>query len=480
MSGVKLLKNFSAYTFGQFLTQMLSFILLPIYISQLSQEEYGIVGFFMATATLLNAIMQFGLSPTIMRYYYDYKDSPLQFKSFFSTLLVFILMANILISLVLLNIGEHLLKNMLSDVNILDYLFYVVGYSFLFTFPLLNLSLFRVHGEAKKYLLFNVFQFFLSFLMIYFFIVIQKEGALGKIKGEFWARLPIFLFSFYLYSKYFTIKNLKVKHLKRSLNFGLPLMFQSLLWWGLYRLDYFLISGNLGSESLGLYNVAFQISFIVITLGISFSLAWTPYFFSIAKIQETKVLYGNILGNYFMLLSLIGVSILFFGEYFLELIGGEKYSEIFEFLPFLLLGAIFQSSYYLIHQTIQYSKKTWSIPLILGLGVLVGFWLEYLAIDTYQLFGLSLVKAATYLVVLLLTFYIGQKFYKIIIPTNKVIISVVFLMISFTLGYVLEDNLYSVFIKVFTIVFSLFGLWFLVPFFNKEEREFLLKKITRK
>ncbi|GAL82103.1 polysaccharide biosynthesis protein [Algibacter lectus] len=359
------------------------------------------------------------------------------------------------------------------------YIYYVIGYSFFFTFPLLSLSVFRVEGKAKQYFFFNLVQFFISFAVIYYFVVLQKDGALGKIKGEFWARLPLFIVSFYLYRKYFTLKGLDFSYIKKSLNFGIPLMFQSLLWWGLYRLDYFLIEKELGSTSLGLYNVAFQISFVVITLGISYSLAWTPHFFSIAKEKSTPKFYGNLIGNYFMLLTIVSTGIYFLGYHILEIIGGEKYLGIFEFLPCLLIGAIFQSGYYLIHQTIQYSKKTWSIPFILGLGVLVGFTLEYLFINKLELLGISIIKVLTFCSIFVLTYLKGQSYYKINIPRNKIIITIIFLVVNFSVGFILDYSITSLIIKLFILIFSVLGLWFFLPFFSEEEKEIISKKLKR-
>ncbi|WP_042496346.1 oligosaccharide flippase family protein, partial [Algibacter lectus] len=90
-------KDVSLYTIGQFLSQTLSFILLPIYINQLSVDEYGVVAVFMAVGTLLNALMQYGFSPTIMRYYFEFKDNSKKFKSFFSSILIFLFVGNVLI-----------------------------------------------------------------------------------------------------------------------------------------------------------------------------------------------------------------------------------------------------------------------------------------------------------------------------------------------------------------------------------------------
>lgn len=475
----KFSKNVSLYTIGQFLSQALSFILLPIYISQLSIDEYGIVAVFMAVGTFLNALMQYGFSPTLMRYYFEFKDNPKKFKSFFSSLLLFLFGGNIIIVFLIFIIHNFIHEFTLSSADVNTYIYYVIGYSFLYTFPLLNLSLFRVEGKAKKYFLFNLVQFFISFVFIYYFVVIQKDGALGKIKGEFWARLPLFVVSFYLYRKYFTIKGLDFSYLKKALNFGIPLMFQALLWWSLYRLDYFLIEKKLGSTSLGLYNVAFQISFVVITLGISYSLAWTPHFFSIAKEKSTPKFYGNLMGNYFMFLTIVSTSIYFLGYHILVAIGGEQYLGIFEFLPWLLIGAIFQSGYYLIHQTIQYSKKTWSIPAILGLGIFVGYTLEYLLIDKLELLGISIIKVLTFSTIFVLTYLKGQSYYKIKIPRSKIIISIIVLIVNFSVGYILDYGITSLVIKLFTLIISILGLWFFLPFFTDEEKELIHKKLKR-
>lgn len=309
--------------------------------------------------------------------------------------------------------------------------------------------------------------------------MIQKDGALGKIKGEFWARLPLFLVSFYLYRKYFTFKGLDFSYLKKALNFGVPLMFQSILWWSLYRLDYFLIEKELGTTSLGLYNVAFQISFVVITLGISYSLAWTPHFFSIAKEKSTPKFYGDLMGNYFMFLVIVSTGIYFFGYHILVIIGGEKYLGIFDFLPWLLIGAIFQSGYYLIHQTIQYSKKTWSIPAILGLGIFVGFALEYFLINKFGLLGISVIKVLTFCSIFVLTYLKGQSYYKIKIPRHKIILSIIVLIFNFSFGYILDYSMTSLVIKLFALSISILGLWFLLPFFSEAEKEVIRKKLKR-
>ena len=473
----KLAINLSYYTLGQFLSQALAFLLLPIYINQLSSSDYGIVASLMAFATFLNAIMQYGFSPTIMRYYYEFKEQPKKFNAFLSALLLFMISCNLILAYGIIAFDHYIFGFLTPSIDISIFIYYLIGYSVAFTFPLLNFSLFRVEGKAKKYFFYNLVQFFISFGMIYFFIVVQNEGALGKVKGEFWARIPLFVLSFYLYNKYFTLKGLKLEYLRSALNFGIPLMFQALLWWALYRLDFFLIVRELGNAELGLYNVGFQISFVLITIGISISLGWTPHFFSIAEENKTPKLYGGLLGNYFMFISLVSIVIYILSYPVLFYIGGDKYLDVYAFLEWLLIGAIFQSSYFLVHQPIQYAKKTWSIPIVLAIGIVIGFSIEYFLIKKLGLVGVSIVKALTFMTVFSATFLIGQKHYRIALSKKKILISLLILILNFAAGSILDFSLSSFVIKGSLLLMSLLSLWFLLPFFTQEEKEFIKEKL---
>ena len=141
------------------------------------------------------------------------------------------------------------------------------------------------------------------------------------------------------------------------------------------------------------------------------------------------------------------------------------------------MGAIFQSSYYLIHQTIQYSRKTCSIPLILGLGILASFILEYVFIKEYKLFGISIIKILTFGFVFILTFYVGQKHYKIRVPRVKIISAIIILAVNFGIGFFLDYELSDFIIKLLILLSSIVIVLYFLPFFSLREKSILFKKL---
>ncbi|RIV44612.1 lipopolysaccharide biosynthesis protein [Flagellimonas pelagia] len=466
-----LFKNFSLYAIGQFLTQLLSIIMLPLYLRYLNVEDYGIVASMMAAATFFNAIMQMGAGPTIMRFYYDFGDDPEGFKSFFSSVLCFNLIANIVLVAILLIFQDAFFGFILPGVNIDKYVLYVVLYSFLFAFPVLNLALFRVESKPLKFLYFNLFQFALTFLCIFYLVVLSEKGALGKIQGEFYARIPLFVIGFFLFKKYLNPKGVSLHHIKSFLKYGFPLMLQALLWWALYKMDYFLINRYLGNEGVGVFNVGFQLSYILITVGISFSLAWTPYFFSIAKKKSTAKFYGRIVPHFLVLLIVLGTCILIFVKDVLIFMDAQEYFLVLSFLPFLIVGGIFQSGYYMIQQLLLFTKKTKYVPILLGTGLVLTFISEFVGLQIAQLDGLSMAKAAGFVLIFLSTLLFGMKYYKIYFERRKVLFAL--LMASFNAFFIFYMDLMEsgnfppksllIVLNVIAIVF--FG------YFSKEEKK---------
>jgi len=470
--GTKLLKNLSLYTVGQLMTQLLSIILLPLYISKLTVEDYGVVASLMTVATFFNALMQYGMGPTIMRYYYQFEENPDGFKGFFTSVLLFNLLANSVLLIIVFFSYSAVFSVVLPDIEISNFIVYVILYSFCFSIPVLNLSLFRVESKPVKFLLFSLTQFLLSLSIIYYLVAILGKGAMGKIEGEFWARVPLFFIGFYLFRKYVDLSRIRLQYVVEALKYGLPLMLQAMLWWGLYRMDYFLINKYLGNEGVGLYNVGFQASFLLITLGISISLAWTPHFFSIAKHKETPEFYGDLIGNFLMILVLGGAFILIFVKDLLGLLDASKYFEITEFLPFLIIGAIFQAGYYIVQQLLFYAKKTKFIPMVLGGGGGLIFLLEYNILPKSGLVGLSIVKMGGFILIFALTFYVGNLYYKVVLNIRKLQVASILLIVNACSIIWLNLAEYSMGIKVLFFLMNIFVLSF-SGFLSPQERKFI-------
>jgi O-antigen/teichoic acid export membrane protein len=124
---IALLKNFSYYTLGQLITQLLSLLLLPLYLIKLSVEEYGIVASLMSVSIFLNALMQYGICPAIMRFYYDFEKKSKEFSGFFTSLLVYTIISNLILICFLFFFSNEVFNYFLPNIDITKY-FYIHFY----------------------------------------------------------------------------------------------------------------------------------------------------------------------------------------------------------------------------------------------------------------------------------------------------------------------------------------------------------------
>lgn len=71
----QLLKNTAYYTIGNFTSKAVNFLLLPLYTSYLTPDEYGIVNSMEVFSNILLIFFTLGLERAIYRLYHDFKTT---------------------------------------------------------------------------------------------------------------------------------------------------------------------------------------------------------------------------------------------------------------------------------------------------------------------------------------------------------------------------------------------------------------------
>jgi O-antigen/teichoic acid export membrane protein len=114
------LKNTFIYSIGTFSSRLAGFILIPLYTSYFSVEEYGMMGIMEVSAQVLLALLGFSLYNAFFRWFWDknYLDKQ---KSILFTILVFLLFQMGLFLILVLSF-QHELSFLLFDSDRYSYL----------------------------------------------------------------------------------------------------------------------------------------------------------------------------------------------------------------------------------------------------------------------------------------------------------------------------------------------------------------------
>ena len=210
-------KHFIVYVIGNISTQALVFLLIPVYTRCLTTQDYGIIETLVPVRSVIQMVYVLGLTGAVTRQYFEYESAD-EKRQYFGTILIFIIPITLIATSFLSILGAPMFDAILKDIPFDPYIKIVIWTAFFLTIFGLPLALFRAREESIKYIILQFSRSFFTILSVIYFVVILKRGALGKVKGEFYASIPLFIACFLIMSKNSRVSFSGVK-LKNSLTF---------------------------------------------------------------------------------------------------------------------------------------------------------------------------------------------------------------------------------------------------------------------
>ena len=227
-----------------------------------------------------------------------------------------------------------------------------------------------------------------------------------------------------------------------------------------------------GTVQLSIYGSAFKIGILMSLFTQSFRFAFEPYFFksrdkgkdAYAKIMEYFVFFG--------VLIFLGVTIFIDVIY---LIIESNYYEGKIIVPFVLIGFLFFGIYYNLSLWYKLTDKTkWGS--VFGItGMIITVSLNFILLPRIGILGSALALIAGYFVMMLLSYFKGQKVYYV--PYNLKRIGL-YVLAGILIYFI--DSLVSFDIKIYSFIFK--GLIFVsyILFFVWMERNDYIGNIVKK
>ena len=261
-----LIKDTAWFAIGNFGSRVLSLLLVPLYTSVLSTEEYGTADILNTTVNLAVPILTLSVQDATFRFALD-KNINLKgvfTSSFFIALIspaILVLMYPV-INLFLPVVGDYwwyfiaiycghslsgLLGNFLKATN-KTHIFAAQGILYTFLFAGLNIV----------------------------FLVVVKIGIAGYLLSFVLSYLASCFFMFVaggLY-QYLSISCIDKPLLKEMLRYSMPLIPAAIAWWIMSSIDKYMLLYMKGTESTGLYGVAHKIPTVVTTVMTFFVNSW--------------------------------------------------------------------------------------------------------------------------------------------------------------------------------------------------------------
>ncbi len=409
----RLVKNTGLIALGNIGAKAVAFLLLPLYTSILSTEEYGTYDFIVAISAFLLPIITMSMHEALFRFIIDSGKEGIEFKKIISNSFFIVLFGIICFCIVMLIID--LIFPALTN---LKYICIYVISSALFCF---SNNLLRGLGRIKEFAFLssgkNILQIILNVLVILVFRLGMKGLLFSLCISELLSFIIVAIISKMF--KYISPKYISFKEIRIMMNYSLPLIPNALSAQIINLSDRVVIKEFLGSSFNGIYSVAYKFPNIIEILYHFFYNAWSESasrVFAAGK-ENAQAFYQslyNIISN--LLFSVILLMISCMPVLFRIFVKGD-YTAGFVYIPILLMAIYFDCLAKFYSGIFTALKKTKSMATSTTISAVLNLVINILFIRKIGLYAAALSTLISDIVLVLLRM---RYIYKdILIRINK-------------------------------------------------------------
>ena len=416
-------KDSLIYGASQFLSNVIGFILIPLYTIYLTPKDYGIIGMLAFIGLFYIPIANSGISNAIFRRFNLHVDEKKQ-KTALTTGFFFVLFNSIFFLILGLLITKSLALFLVDD---LEFSFLVKLSLYTSFFGSLG-NIFSVILRAKRKVtliaIVRIIELLITIGITVYLVVYIQIGVDGVLFGGLIGRASSFFLQMILCLDTLSGK-FNLKELKSLLSYGLPFLPHRLLTYGSTFLGQYFIKEFLGLEANGLYSIALRFTLPLAFIVGSVQSAWVPIKFQIHREEENREsVFKRIISIYLIILLALFMGLSMLGPELIRLMTPDEFLKSVEIFPFVLLIPMFKSLYFMLGTGFEYTNDTRPAPLISGVGLIALLISTYILIYPFNIYGAILGVVISWAAMALMVRYFATK--RFYVPINWKIIGIVF------------------------------------------------------
>lgn len=443
----QLAKNTIIITFSKVSTQFINFILLPIYTSLLSKEEFGIVDLLNTYVMLFVPIVTLQLENALFRFLIDARSNNDEKTEYITTSLISVLIQS-LIYLAIFGFASGIIDNNYKyflAINVVSHIFVSI---------LLQIS--RGLGDNTTYALGSTITATSTVFLNIIFVVVLRLGATGMLTAVFIANIlgaVFILFKKRVY-QYISVKAFRKDKLKALLTYSIPLIPNALSWWIINASDRTIITTVIGLGANGVYAAANKFSGVYIMIYNIFNLTWTESASVHINDDDRDVFFNNTINVMFKLFSSICFGIIAFMPFVFPLLINVSFNQSYYHVPILMLGSLFNvviGLYSVVYIATKQTKKVANTSIIAGI---INIIFNLMLINKIGLYAASISTAVSFFILMIFRYIDVQKYINIKF-SNKLIISSALMVLLLLVTYYRKKLIGHVIALIITILYAL-------------------------
>lgn len=421
----ELFKNTAIIGIGRISTQIVTFLLIPLYANKLSTQEFGTFDLYTSSVSLLLPLITLQIELAVYKCTILNRTNQNKIKMLFSTATVFICGGIIIFFMLFLGINNL--------VEIKD--FYLLSlYIIASAIFLLENNIVRALGDNFNYAIAGVIVSVVTITCNIFVLCVFHMGVRGLL---FSVIISNFLGSLYLFFRnhlfrYFAMICVSKIELKNMLSYSIPLIPNELSWWVIKGSDRVVVTIFLGVGVNGVLAIGMKFASIFQSFINIFIIAWTENVILYHK--KGRESFNQLVNQLIFLFGWLAIFIIIgIGFIFKYMVAGE-YVDSYFLIPLYIvaiyvncIGGLFGAVYLAENRTMAVTKST----LIAGIVNLLS---DIVMIKWLGLYAAGISSILGYLVMAVYRIHHLKRDNKFVIEKQGLIYVIVGLLVAM-IGY---------------------------------------------
>ncbi len=424
----QLAKNTLIIFLGKVSTQLISFFLLPLYTGYLATKEYGLVDLIQTYVTLLVPIITLELEMSIFRWLIDSRGKEKDTKKLISNNF-FVLFISLSIFTILYVIVTSFINIPFRWLILVDIIICVLSGNFL--------QIARGFGKTLDFSISCMLTGLTTVLSNIIMICHFNMGADGMIISMALANFVCTLYLF-IRLKLYRMINFKLvdkKLLKDMYKYSIPLIPNNVSWWIVNVSDRTIISFILGSSFNGLYAISNKFSTIISSLTGVFNLSWSESAALHINSPDRDEFFSDVFNTIMKLFTAMGVGMIACMPFVFPLLINSKYNDAYNYIPYLVLGSVFNVAICLYSQVYLAKKLSRQVATTAVIGAVINILINIVFIKYIGLYAAAISTAISYFVMMVYRHIDLKKYVNIKISKGFIINTIIIFSYSIFLYY---------------------------------------------
>lgn len=438
--GMKRLAGETAiYGVSSIVGKFLNWMLVPMYTRVLATEsDYGIVTNLYAWTALLMVILTYGMETGFFRFM-NKKEIALPMRVYATTLFSIALTSVLFVVLIfsaLTPISDSLgygsnpeFVGMMSGIVAVD-AFCCIPFAFL-----------RYQGKAVRFASIKLFNIFLNIVLVLFFLIACPwlyDHAPALVA---WFYIPDYQVGYIFVANVITslvtlvllfpdmIPGLREKAsfvlLKQMLAYSFPILILGIA--GIFNqtadkilFPFLFEDKEMANTQLGIYGACFKIAVVLVMFTQAFRYAYEPFIFAKNKDDDSKKSYSEAMKYFIIFALLIFLAVMFYIDIFKHIVPASYYPGL-RVVPIVMLGELFFGIYFNLSFWYKLIDQTQWGAYFSTIGCVATILIIVLFAPTYGYMACAWASFVSNLVMMLLSYFIGQKKFPIQYDLKSVI-----------------------------------------------------------